>query len=296
MPHVICADVIPAKIDAFRVHAPPVCPTGRTARDEELRETDDGTLHLSGYASVTGVAYTVGWYDETIQPGAFKRTLSESPDVQLLINHTGMPLARTSSGTMTLVEDDRGLRVDADLDPEDPDVQSLARKMRRGDIDQMSFAFQVTTPGGGWNDDYSARTITALSIHRGDVSVVNQGANPATAATIRSQDALAALQRLGPETFVAALTEWRAHTSLAREQRAGNTLSAAATEVLTRVFELVASADGDVDATQPLLRKLMDAPPPVTRDAQADRAVTAMPDFLTRAQQELAVLTTRGAR
>lgn len=150
----------------------------------EMREAADGTLHLRGYASVTGVAYEVGYYTETIKQGAFKRTLSENPDCQLLVNHAGLPLARTLSGTMTLSEDSHGLLVDASLDGEDPDVQSLARKMRRGDIDNMSFAFQVTDDS--WNDDYTARAIRSLSLHRGDVSVVNQGANPAATATVRA--------------------------------------------------------------------------------------------------------------
>lgn len=164
------------------------------ARGMQLREQADGTLHLTGYASVTGVAYEVGWYQETIERGAFKRTLGEHPDVQLLINHTGMPLARTMSGTLSLSEDDHGLKVEADLDPEDHDVQSLARKMRRGDIDQMSFAFQVTTDT--WNADYTARTISVVSIHRGDVSVVNQGANAAAMAELRAAQQRARTQPL----------------------------------------------------------------------------------------------------
>lgn len=157
----------------------------------ELRDVDASTWHLTGYASVTGVVYDVGWYSETIERGAFKRTLGETPDVQLLINHTGMPLARTSSGTLRLQERTTpdasgrtGLWVEADLDKLDPDAQALARKMKRGDIDQMSFAFQVTT--GSWNEDYTRRRITAVSMHRGDVSVVNQGANPTSTATLRA--------------------------------------------------------------------------------------------------------------
>src|SRR5216684_9000974 len=84
--------------------------------DMELREKDDGTWNLTGYASVTETPYEVGFYTETIKRGAFKRTLGENPDVQLLVNHDGLPLARTRSGTMRLEERDKGLWVDADLD------------------------------------------------------------------------------------------------------------------------------------------------------------------------------------
>jgi HK97 family phage prohead protease len=159
-----------------------------SSADFELREAPGGVVKFSGYASVTETPYEVGHFTETIKRGAFKRTLSESPDVQLLLNHgtggSGMPIARTNRN-MVLTEDDRGLRVDADLDAEDPDVVLLARKMGNGLIDQMSFAFQVTDQE--WSEDYSRREIKAASIHRGDVSVVNQGANPASTGSIRGR-------------------------------------------------------------------------------------------------------------
>jgi len=154
-----------------------------TAQGLDLREDGNGQLSLNGWASVTGVAYDMGWYQETIARGAFQKTLREAPDVQLLINHEGLPLARTVSGTLSLREDDRGLAVTATLDPNDVDVQRLAPKVARGDIDQMSFAFRA--PKSTWNDEWDERTITELSIHRGDVSVVNYGANPHTTFDMR---------------------------------------------------------------------------------------------------------------
>jgi phage head maturation protease len=39
--------------------------------------------------------------------------LSDGADVRFLINHDGLPLARTASGTMRLKEDTKGLAVDA---------------------------------------------------------------------------------------------------------------------------------------------------------------------------------------
>ncbi len=272
------------------------------ASDMELRANEDGTLHFCGYACVTGVPYDMGWYQETIERGAFKRTLSESPDVQLLINHAGMPLARTSSGTLRLeerttpdVNGKTGLWVDADLDAEDPDVVSLKRKMDRRDIDQMSFAF-APTAAGGWNEDYTERKIAACTIHRGDVSVVNQGANPATAgATLRSQNAIASLRHLGADGFVTALAEWRDHTLLPIEQRAGKALSAATMEVLSQVANLISGADDSLGEAQPMLAELMGVAVPVaddTDDEPAERAIE-IPDHLTRARQELAMLTTR---
>lgn len=139
------------------------------------------TAQLSGYASLTEVPYEVGPFTETIKRGAFKRTLGEKPDVQLLINHGqggGIALARTTNGTLQLSEDDRGLKVAAELDEQRPDVATLIRAMDRGTVDQMSFAFQATDQN--WDSDYTERTIKSVNIHRGDVSVVNQGASPTT--------------------------------------------------------------------------------------------------------------------
>jgi HK97 family phage prohead protease len=269
--------------------------------DMELREADDGSLRFSGYACVTGVAYDMGWYRETIERGAFKRTLEQSPDVQLLINHTGMPLARTSSGTLRLEErttpDENGktgLWVEADLDPEDPDVRSLRGKMARKDIDQMSFAFAPTS-SGGWNDDYTERKIAAVTIHRGDVSVVNQGANPATAgAMLRSQDALVALRRLGGlDAFVACIVETGDLRRLPREERAGKKLSAATMELLTQMSTLLGTGEDAVGEARSLLDELIGTPDDdEPAEAPVERAAPiAIPDHLTRARQELAALT-----
>jgi HK97 family phage prohead protease len=161
---------------------------GIAVSDFEVRQHGD-TLELAGYASVFESPYEVyggppyGW-TETVDRRAFDVTLREKPDVHLLINHEGMPLARTKSGTMQLSTDQTGLRVAADLDRRDPDVQKLEVKMDRGDIDEMSFAFR--TKQHEWSEDESERRLIEVSIHKGDVSVVNFGANPATSAHLRS--------------------------------------------------------------------------------------------------------------
>lgn len=203
-----------------------------------------GIINLAGYASVTERPYDMGWWTETIGRGAFTKTLSEQPDVQLLINHEGLPLARTTSGTLRLDEDEKGLRVDADLDPEDPDAARLARKMSRGDIDQMSFAFRAVKQE--WNDDYSERRLAEVSLDRGDVSVVNYGANPATSVSLRR--------------FAAALGEFRA----------GRTLSADTMSTLQQVLDLVAGADDNVDEAQVVLSQLMGVPNPDKPENDSD--------------------------
>ena len=168
----------------------------------EMRKPEDGDEYiLTGYAStfeeyeMYGGPSNFGWI-ERIDEGAFTKTLREKPDLHLLVNHAGMPLARTKSGTLTLLADSHGLKCEARLDKRDPEVQSLAVKMARGDMDEMSFAFRVkaqewrAAPGFEDIDEQSYRTITEVSLHKGDVSVVNWGANSDTSAEIKSASEL----------------------------------------------------------------------------------------------------------
>ena len=162
----------------------------------QLEARDLGGLEfiVSGYASRTDHLYDMGSYRERVQPGAFAGTLSGRPDVQLLINHgsgggSGMPLARTTVppgqvGHLSLAEDHNGLHFSAQLDREDDEAQTLMRRITAGVIDGASFAFRVTEQS--WNDDRTIRTIQAVDIHRGDVSVCNQGANDAASVAARS--------------------------------------------------------------------------------------------------------------
>lgn len=177
------------------------------ASDFELRKAGD-SLALTGYASIFDHPYDVmggaprGW-TEIVDRRAFDATLAGKPDVHLLINHEGMPLARTKSGTLHLGTDARGLLVKADLDRRDPDVQRLETKMSRGDMDEMSFAFRVKADK--WSDDESQRNLTEVSLHKGDVSVVNFGANPATSAELNMRSVLDYLTGVSPETAMAEL-------------------------------------------------------------------------------------------
>ncbi|MBY8342007.1 HK97 family phage prohead protease [Streptomyces spinosirectus] len=177
------------------------------ATDFELRQAGD-SLMLSGYASVFDHPYDVlggaprGW-TEVVDRRAFDVTLANKPDVHLLINHEGMPLARTKSGTLRLGTDARGLLVTADLDRRDPDVQRLETKMARGDMDEMSFAFRVKNDA--WSDDDSQRRLTEVSLHKGDVSVVNFGANPATSAELNMRSVLDYLTSVHPDDAAAEL-------------------------------------------------------------------------------------------
>lgn len=154
----------------------------------ELREEDDGLIRVSGYASVFGQETKIGgMFTEVIASGAFRSALERQDDVVFLINHEGLPLARTRSGTLKLSEDERGLYVETYLDPTDPDVRSIVPKMKRGDLDKMSFAFVPTRQS--WDDtgDMPKRTIEDLQLY--DVSIVTTPAYDGTEIGLRSLEA-----------------------------------------------------------------------------------------------------------
>lgn len=153
------------------------------------RDGSGPAFTVSGYASLVSTPYDMGTYDEQISPGAFSSTLSSRPDVQLLTNHEGLPLARTTvppgqPGHLSLTEDHKGLRFDAQLDRDDPDARLVHRKVASGLMDQCSFAFRTVSQD--WNDSRTLRTITAVNLDRGDVSIVNYGASPTTSVDARA--------------------------------------------------------------------------------------------------------------
>jgi len=153
-----------------------------SVRDVEARADGDG-MRLAGYAAVFNDSSVPLPFKESIAPGAFRKTLTETPDVRMLINHEGLPVARTKNGTLKLEEDDRGLRFEADL-ADTQEGRDIYELVKRGDVDQMSFAFRVIRQR--WNDDRSRRVLTEVSLADGDVSVVTYPAYPTT--TVEARD------------------------------------------------------------------------------------------------------------
>lgn len=162
--------------------------------------TDGGTpwVTLEGYASTVDVPYVMydmfGEYEEVIARSAFDVTLAANPDVNFLVNHAGLAMARTTAGTLTLSADQTGLLSVAKLNPKRTDVQDLRHAIDDGAVDQMSFAFRIVS--GRWSDDFLTYTITEVDLNRGDVSAVNYGANPDTSISARTKQALAGIDHL----------------------------------------------------------------------------------------------------
>jgi HK97 family phage prohead protease len=125
-------------------------------RKSEMRANEDDLI-VEGYAAVFNSVTDLGPFKERIAPGAFADVLDN--DVRFLVNHDGVPLARTTNGTMELKEDEHGLHYRAQLS----DTQAgrdLYTMIKRGDISQSSFAFTIARESV---DDDNVRVIEKVA-------------------------------------------------------------------------------------------------------------------------------------
>lgn len=248
----------------------------------ELREVPNGTggtnLKFTGFASVTCAdhdddtsAYEMedwmGPWTESILSGAFKNTIDQNCDTAFLINHTGMTLARTKSGTMKLSEVTEpnaspiygvtGLHTEAMLDPQNQLVQQIRSAVERGDLDEMSFAFRIMRQE--WNDDWDRRWIGEVSLDKGDSSLVNYGANPHTGGTVDMRQKIGALGTRGGNADagrVLAMVKRSKLLTATFEVREGKVLSGENASKLQEALDALHSTD---DADIPGIVKALQA-------------------------------------
>lgn len=150
---------------------------------------------LEGYAAVFNSETQIGDFREQIEPGAFAGALDQ--DVRFLLNHDGVPFARSANGSLQLTEDDHGLHYRAEL----LDTQSgrdLHAMVKRGDLSQSSFAFTIADEE--WQDDL--RTIRSVG-KLFDVSVVSFPAYNDSTAEARAKAATVTPEEKQPAEDVA---------------------------------------------------------------------------------------------
>ena len=126
-----------------------------------------------------------GAYEE-IAPQALDDTLSN--DIRALINHdTTLVLGRNKACTLELKKDSRGLWGSIKINPNDTDAVNLYERVKRGDVDQCSFGFNVTSEETDWRDDGTVKwTITGVDLH--EVSVCTFPAYEDTGVAARSKE------------------------------------------------------------------------------------------------------------
>ena len=160
----------------------------RVLKDIKVESRADSLPKIVGYAAVFNVETDIGgMFCEKVMKGAFTDAIANS-DIHALFNHDeNIVLGRAKSGTLTLAEDDKGLRVEI-TPPDTDEARDLMVLMKRGDIDQMSFAFTMGEGGiQTWDEtgDCPLRIINKVG-ELYDVSVVTRGAYPTTEAAVRS--------------------------------------------------------------------------------------------------------------
>ena len=122
------------------------------AADFETREAD-GQLYIDGYFAVFNSEYWL-WDRafETIDPGAF--SLEADTDVRALTNHDStLVLGRTTAGTLQLRVDERGLFGTILINPKDQDAVNLYERVKRGDVTQCSFGFDILEESTEYRED-----------------------------------------------------------------------------------------------------------------------------------------------
>jgi len=175
-------------------------------RDYELADADelvvetrsDGRAAIVGYAAVYNrLSLDLGGFKEEILPGAFDRILSKrGKDVVALFNHdSNIVLGRSSSGTLELSSDEKGLKYVVTPPVSRADVLEL---IQRRDVRGSSFAFTVDPKNESFRTGEDGKAIRQIREVSGlyDVGPVLNPAYPATSASVamRSYEAWLAAQ------------------------------------------------------------------------------------------------------
>ena len=163
----------------------------RTLRAQIRAAGDEGALmRLQGHAATfNSYSQDLGGFKERILPGAFATCLAQRADVRFLQNHDpNFVMGRTRSNTLRLREDSEGLAFEVIL-PDTQQARDLYKTIKRGDMDQCSFAFTVDEDGDSWSEEedergkkFIARTLKRVNLF--DVSAVTYPAYQATSVSV----------------------------------------------------------------------------------------------------------------
>lgn len=159
----------------------------RTYACEFRQETGaaDGKIQFKGHAAVFNTPTDMGWFIEEIRPGAFTRAIKED-DVRALFNHNpNYVLGRNKAGTLKLSEDATGLVNEIDA-PDTQYAKDLEILVKRGDVNQESFAFVPLKEEWDFKSDPAKRTILEAKLY--DVSIVTYPAYESTDVSARTLD------------------------------------------------------------------------------------------------------------
>ncbi len=145
--------------------------TRSMATNFSTREETSGEKIIEGYFAVFNQETELwpGAFEE-ISPEAFNGSLSN--DIRALTNHeTTLVLGRNKSGTLKLSVDSRGLWGQITINENDSDALNLYERVKRGDVDQCSFGFNILNEETDWREDGTVKWLLKdIDLH--EVSVV----------------------------------------------------------------------------------------------------------------------------
>ena len=165
-------------------------------RAAEISEGEEKSYIVEGYATTFGDTYELyrdGDYiiKENVDRNAFANT--DVSDVVFQIDHEGRVYARTRNGSLSLEVDEHGLKTRTNLGLTSS-ARAVYEDIDAGLYDRMSFAFTVTKDSiteEAQADGSTVLTRTILEVGKlYDVSAVSFPANPYTAISARSKDAI----------------------------------------------------------------------------------------------------------
>ena len=164
----------------------------------DTREEND-VLYIEGYFSVFNTNYDL-WpgASESVAPGAYSTTLAG--DIRALIDHeTRLVLGRNKAGTLELKEDSHGLWGRVSINRNDQDAMNLYERVKRRDVDQCSFGFEIVKEDTEIREDGSVHwTIREVKLY--EVSVVTFPAYEETSVSARKKE-FADIQRRKTEAW-----------------------------------------------------------------------------------------------
>ena len=196
----------------------------RSAENEEVEQEERKIV--TGYASTFNEPYTLyedeDWrFEEVVDSRAFDNT--DMSDVIMQYDHEGRVFARMSNDTLTVVPDDKGLLIEADLGGTELGRQ-LFEEIKGGYTNKMSFGF--TVDGEDIRDmkaaDGKALTVRTITSVRKlyDVSAVSLPANDATSISVRTLTD-GEIERIRAERLEAEALELRRRKLLAKAKLNG---------------------------------------------------------------------------
>lgn len=152
-----------------------------------FKTREDGEeKRIEGYFAVFNSIYEIApGMTESIAPGAFSETLDG--DIRALTDHETMyVLGRNGVSTLELRQDDKGLWGSILINPNDQDAMNLYARVKRGDVNQCSFGFDILSEETDFREDGSVHwTITSVKLY--EVSVCTFPAYAETSVEARKE-------------------------------------------------------------------------------------------------------------